>query len=114
MVSGESWAEQQKANTLLAGNDVINPEDNVRELLKISPTNKYIHAKQAQELVVLRTSAKKLGLPILNEIAEMVESHQLNVDGYSRAQYLDGLKWIEFILHKIKNKLAGGQQGNIV
>ena len=114
MVSGESWAERQKANSLLTGVDGENPDDNVKELLKISDTNKYIHAKQAQELVVLRISAKKLDLPILEEIADLVESHQLNVDGYSRSQYLDGLKWIEFILHKIKNKLSGGQQGNIV
>lgn len=70
-------------------------------LINKSDHNRSFKLRLGKLLTVIRISGKVYRLPILQELAEAIESNQLCVNGYSRKQYLVALK---DTLHDIRNQ----------
>ena len=79
------WIEDQKKNQLLRGHG---QGTDASRMLEISNTNRYVNSVQAKKLTSVRFLGKLLGIQCYDELADLVESAELCVDGRSRADFM--------------------------
>lgn len=81
----QTWIEEQKKNRLFRGGGT---SGDAYEMLKHSPTNRYLGKTQAKRITAARFIGIAYGIPALVVLADMVEQAQMCVDGQSRRDYM--------------------------
>jgi hypothetical protein len=84
-MSDKTWIEEQKENPLFRG---IGHGGDAQRMLEKSDTNRYVNKRMAKMIIAARYLGGLLGVSCYDDLADMVESGQLCVDGRSRADFM--------------------------